>query len=622
MAKIDKNELIAKVNGLNGLTDDDKAQLISYIKTKTYGLVWENSTEKSWEQMKDYIPVLVEDKDKAIINDTEVQKNPNHILIEGDNLLALTNLCYTHAGKVDVIYIDPPYNTQNRDFKYNDTFVDPDDEYVHSQWLSFMDKRLRIAKQLLRQEGVLFLSIDDKEQANIKLLLDEIFGANNFVAQMIWQQGKKHIGSFIGVNHEYMLVYAHNKQLINDNDNKWKTKKEGLDKIYREYDRLKRQFGDDYLSIQSGMRAFYRSLADSDPSKDHKHYNKVDAYGLFFAGDISQGSGNGPRYDIIHPITQKSVKLPNGGWRCSETTMKELLQQDRIYFGPDETTVPCIKRYLRETEYELPSSVFYKDGRAATKEVETILGIKGIFNNPKDREIIQKILMFKENSLILDFFAGSGTTLHATVQLNAEDGGNRQCILVTNNENNICEEVTYQRNKRVIEGYTKPNGEFVEGLHNNNLRYYKIEDDVVNRGRNLNKRLLMLKMLDLLKIKEDAYEENTDFQGLALVGNKYVVGEKSDFLFIVNTNQISDIVQSIKNYTGKILKIYIFSENLDVYENEFEEVLNTVELIPAPGVFIESIKRILPPQAADEESNDNEEDFDFRNDYIAYLNNN
>ena len=138
MAKIEKNKLIEKVKGLEGLSNDEKAALIGYIKTKTYGLVWEDSTEKVWEQLKDYIPVLTEDKSKAIINDTDEQKNPNHIIIEGDNLLALTNLCFTHEGKVDVIYIDPPYNTGNKDFVYNDKFVNKDDEYHHSQWLSFI----------------------------------------------------------------------------------------------------------------------------------------------------------------------------------------------------------------------------------------------------------------------------------------------------------------------------------------------------------------------------------------------------------------------------------------------------------------------------------------------------
>lgn len=596
MSKIAKQELIDKVKSLDALTSDEKADLIAYIKTKTYGLVWENSTEAAWEQLKDYIPVLVEDKNKAIINDTEAQKNPNHILIEGDNLLALTNLCATHEGKVDVIYIDPPYNTQNKDFKYNDTFIDPEDDFVHSVWLSFMNKRLRIAKQLLNEDGVIFISIDDKEQSNIKLLLDEIFGAKNFIAQMIWQQGKKHIGSFVGINHEYLLVYAKNKQLINDNDNKWRTKKEGLDKIYREFDLLKRRFGDDYLSIQDGMSAFYRSLADSDSSKEHKHYNKVDSKGLFFAGDLSQGTGNGPRYEVLHPVTHRPVKLPNGGWRYSETTMNELLRNDCIYFGPDESTVPCRKRYLQETEYELPSSVFYKDGRAATKEVETILGRKGIFNNPKDREIIQKVLTFKENSLILDFFAGSGTTLHATMQLNAEDGGHRQCILVTNNENNICEEVTYERNKRVIKGYAKPKGEAVEGLKDNNLRYYKVayvprEKDLVNIEQ------FARNSVNTLCIKHDVYKEQTMFGSLSVEDGDFRFfkdGEKQ-FLVIFDLEMIDPIVKELAKMDIKgSIPVYVFTSGHYPYTEDFWQVSGKVDLYPFPTCIYGACEKVMP----------------------------
>lgn len=231
------------------------------------------------------------------------------------------------------------------------------------------------------------------------------------------------------------------------------------------------------------MNAFYSSLPENAPAYGSKHYSKVDERGLFFAADISQGTGNGPKYDVFHPITHLAVKKPAGGWRYAETTMKQLLEENRIYFGADETTVPCRKRYLRETEYELPSSVFYRDGRAATKEVETILG-KKLFNNPKDRNEIERILNFRNNAIILDFFAGSGTTLHATMQLNEQDGGHRQCILVTVKEekgNNICEDVTYIRNKKVIEGYTTPKGEEIAGLKHNNLRYYKM--DFISRDR-------------------------------------------------------------------------------------------------------------------------------------------
>ena len=208
---MNKQNLIQKVKALEGLTQEERADLINLINTKKkYGLVWEDKAEDVEEQLRTMLPVLKEVVDKRIIgadlpkpthvneapglfddlsNDVEtIQQAPNHILIEGDNLHALTALSFTHEGKIDVIYIDPPYNTGNKDFKYNDTFVDKEDSYRHSKWLSFMEKRLKMAKRLLSDKGVIFISIDDNEQAQLKLLCNEVFNENNFVAELIWKK--------------------------------------------------------------------------------------------------------------------------------------------------------------------------------------------------------------------------------------------------------------------------------------------------------------------------------------------------------------------------------------------------------------------------------------------------
>lgn len=243
---MDKSALVDKIKLLEGLSNDEKADLIGLLRShKKYGLVWEEKAEDVEERLREKLPILNEVKEHAIVSDDA--DAPNHILIEGDNLEALTALSYSHEGKIDVIYIDPPYNTGHKDFVYNDRYIGLDDSYRHSMWLSFMEKRLKIAKLLLSHNGVIFISIDDNEQANLKMLCDEIFKEKNFIAQMIWQQEKKHIGSFIGVNHEYMLVYAKNKDYINDNSNKWKQKKEGLSEIYSEFDRLKSLHGNNFF---------------------------------------------------------------------------------------------------------------------------------------------------------------------------------------------------------------------------------------------------------------------------------------------------------------------------------------------------------------------------------------
>lgn len=495
--------------------EKEVARLHSQIKNQRYGLVWLDVPEAFDQESENKIPILEEIKDKAIHT---LDGKPTHILIEGDNYHALTCLNYTHRGKIDVIYIDPPYNTGNDGFTYKDKrflkeypggeSITKDHPLRHSAWLSFMNKRLKLAKNLLSERGVIFISIDDNEQAQLKLLCDEIFGEENFIAEMIWQQGKKHIGTFIGINHEYMIVYARKKELINDNTKKWKQRKEGLDKIYAEYAKLQKKYNTDYERIGKEMDKFYKSLPESSPAYSSKHYNKVDARGIFFAADISQGTGNGPRYEVFHPVTGKPVCKPTGGWRYSYETMQKLLEEDRILFGADEKKVPCRKRYLKETEYELPSSVFYKDGRGATKEVEGILGAK--FNNPKDRYILQQIINFRENSTILDFFAGSGTTLHATMQLNEEDGGNRQCILVQQQEEKrICETITYVRNKRVMQGYTNPKGEEIPGL-GNSLKYYRtafVGENPAQEASDTDKTLLAQKAGCLLALGENTLDE-------------------------------------------------------------------------------------------------------------------
>ena len=387
--------------------------------------------------------------------------NTQNLYIEGDNLQVLKLLRENYLGKVKMIYIDPPYNTGN-DFVYNDDFSQSAGEYMHNSgqedeegnrlvinaesngrfhtdWLNMIYPRLKVAKDLLSDDGVIFISIDDNEQRNLKNICDEIFGEPNFVAQLIWEQGRKSMATQVAVNHEYCYIYCKNKasNILRDSNvenTNWREKKQGLEAIYAEYDRLKAKFGNDFISIEKGIRLFYKNLPDDNPSKRQAQYKCVDAKGLYFPGDIAQGTGNGGRFNIIHPVTGKPCKLPKGGWRFGEDKLPYLLKENRIHFGEDETKVPCLKRYLKETEYEVVSSVFYKDGRGASKRIEQLFGTK-VFDFPKDEEIMKKFISLitsysESNSIILDFFSGSASTAHAVMQLNAEDGGKRKFIMV------------------------------------------------------------------------------------------------------------------------------------------------------------------------------------------------
>ncbi len=596
---MNRQEIIEKIRKLEGLTDDERAALLELASTKKrYGLVWEDKPEDVEERLRDELPVLIEDKSKALTDGGD--DAPNHILIEGDNLEALATLAYTHAGKIDVIYIDPPYNTGNKDFIYNDSYVDSEDTYRHSKWLSFMSKRLRIAKKLLSDRGVIFISIDDNEQANLKLLCDEVLGERNFISQFIWSAGRKNDSKYVSVSHEYIISYFKNFDFIKQQQIIWREKKQGIQDIYNCVKALIKKHGRNYDIISSELKIWYQSLPDNHPAKNHKHYHSVDERGIYFPSDISWPGGGGPKYEVLHPITKKPVRVPNRGWVYpTPERMQEVINQNLVHFGPDESSVPCKKTYLSDNEEAAPYSVFYKDGRAATKRLRAILNAD-LFQNPKDEDVLQRLFKFSSlrNSVILDFFAGSGTTLHAVMQLNAEDGGHRQCILVTNNENGICENVTYERNKRVINGYTKPNGEAVEGLHDNNLRYYRT--DFVGRSRSpQNLRKLVRLATDMLCIKEDLYAEQPAFAGQEVVKQAFRYFEKGDkrMLVIYREEAVPLLVPLIEQFElpqGERFKVYVFSPSEDPWAGDFEDVQDKVELCALPMAILNAYKRVLP----------------------------
>lgn len=371
-----------------------------------------------------------------------------NLYIEGDNLEVLKLLQRSYHGQVDMIYIDPPYNTGN-DFVYKDSFGDTIENYreqtgqehasnpetngrFHSNWLNMMYPRLRLARELLSERGAVFMSIDDSEVQNMKTIANEIFGESNFITQIVWAAGRKNDSKYISVSHEYILVYVKNISILKDNGIVWRKKKNGLGAIYAEYDRLKADRGNDYQSISAGLKAWYKGLENDNPSKKHKHYNSVDDKGIYFPDNISWPGGGGPRYEVLHPKTHQPVPIPSRGWLFSTPQrMQEMIQEGRIEFGPDEAKVPCYKRYLKETEYEVPYSVIYKDGRAASKRLATLMGNK-VFDNPKDEEVIAELLSYADTpeSIILDFFSGSGTTAHATMLRNLSDNGHRRFIMV------------------------------------------------------------------------------------------------------------------------------------------------------------------------------------------------
>lgn len=574
---MNKKELYDKILKLDGLTNEEKSELLGLLrKQKKYGLVWEDKPEAVEERLREDLPVLIEDSTKAIISEDD--DAPNHILIEGDNLEALTALAYTHERKIDVIYIDPPYNTGNKDFVYNDHIVDREDSYRHSKWLSFMNKRLRIAKKLLSDKGVIFISIDDNEQAQLKLLCDDIFGGENFIADLIWQKkkGGGNDSRFVATEHEYVLAYAKN---------------------VRELPTIFISFDKEYVA----------------------RYKEKDNIGRFFWDTFKRKSGK-QYYSIECPDGTILEKEENGepiSWLRSKPRFLSDLEQGeaRIIKVKGKWTVHFKQR---QPEGYKPRSIMTDVGTTSSGAdvLKELFNVTNLFNNPKPVDLILFLIKFVKNEItILDFFAGSGTTLHATMQLNAEDGCKRKCILVTNNENNICEEVTYERNKRVINGYTKPNGEYVEGLHNNNLRYYRTS--FVGRNRSMkNMRQLMNLSTDMLCIKEDLYAEQPKFGEQRTYKNvfRYFDNGKKRMMIIYKEEAVQQLADLIRktDYEGK-MRLYVFSPSEDPWEGDFEEVQDKVELCALPQAIYNAYRRILPKKkdkliAFDDTKTDTQED--------------
>lgn len=412
---------------------------------------------------KNYARLLASvDTTTVIVPDEEHNSKPENvnsenIYISGDNLDGLKHLLKSYAGKVKCIYIDPPYNTGADGFVYNDSYNFTAEELSdklsiseeqavrildltkrgsasHSAWLMFVYPRLLLARDLLTNDGVIIISIDDNEYASLKLLCDDVFGEENFISSMIWSAGRKNDSTFISNSHEYMLAYFRNKAKMLDDKIEWRTRKEGLDDIYAFYNSLKRQYGTDYVTMQLKLREWYSNLSDNSAAKRHSHYKCIDKIGIYFPSDISWPGGGGPKYEVLHPKTGKPCKVPERGWVYpTPERMQEVISQGLIHFGEDETTVPCNKTYLKDNEYEVPYSVFYKDGRAATKRLNYLLG-EGVFTNPKDEEILAHILQFttSSDSIVVDFFSGSASTAHAVFLSNIKSSpeGRRKFIVI------------------------------------------------------------------------------------------------------------------------------------------------------------------------------------------------
>lgn len=622
----DKAALIQKIDQLEGLNPDEKAQLKELLNNqKKYGLVWEDKPEKVESQLLDQLPVLKEVSLRRIeASDPEpkdAQENgkgndnnqlnigldgnedisdsrpsgfptPHHIIIEGDNLHALTTLCFTHEDKIDVIYIDPPYNTGKKDdFKYNDRYVDKEDTYRHSKWLSFMSRRLSLAKRLLKDSGFIFISIDDNEQGQLKVLCDEIFVERNFIEIFCWEKTKSpsNLSSKSKKRIEYILCYQKSK-----NDIRFKA--------------LSRENPNDNPLIKKNNNVKTLVFPKENISCTHKkdHFFKAGKYGtakntVWLKNDVAY---------VGMKFLDDLVLESNFVW--SQDNLKEEIKKNTKIIFKGLSLAP---RYDKSSyEPEVPPNLI--DERVgvgtndlAKNELANILHFDGI-SYPKPTSLIKYIIGFIDNpSLIcLDFFAGSGTTLHSVMELNEEIGGNRQCILVTNNENNIAEKVCYERNKRVIEGYKKPNGDWVDGLTNNHLHYFKAGFVPMNPhvdteskayvGAMETRKRITEESLGMLCIKENCFDEVSS--GYPYI--KHFESEIAHLVLITNDMELESAIDYINglalpkglvdNDQGEYIKVYVFSPNSYAYESDFAELGHKVKLCALPEAILNAYRHV------------------------------
>jgi len=445
---------------LKSTQDENTENLLTYlgqvekeVSGKKYGLVFEEHRETIDEILDSHIPVLSENSGLFIDNGGEL-----NFILEGDNLAALKLLEKTYRRKIDLIYIDPPYNTGNKDFIYDDSYVDKTDGYIHSKWLSFMERRLKIAKKLLSENGSIFISIDENEYANLRLLCNQIMGENLHVATIAWQKRySRENREAIGDSHEYIMVYAYN-----------------VDKFKNFRNRL---------PLTEKQNKLYKN-----PDNDQRGpWQSVSL--------LAQGYRPNQMYKIVAPNGTEHLPPEGRCWSTIKSEFAKALNDDRIYFGPTGNGVPRKKQFLNEAKGLVPWSwwpheeVGHTD--EAKKETGALLGNMTAFSTPKPVRLIDRIISIASthNSIVLDFFAGSGTTGHAVLAHNAKDKkSKRKFILCTNNENGICREVTYERIKRVIEkeGYRASLKYFkIDYVSVNERMYYEYADELLHHIREL-----------------------------------------------------------------------------------------------------------------------------------------
>lgn len=554
---------------LEEYTKDELIEIIQNLKRrKKFGLVWEEKPEEVVRMVETQLPVIEEVEKRAI---DRVKGATSNVIIEGDNYHALSVLNYTHAGKVDVIYIDPPYNTGNKSWKYNNHYIEADDTFKHSKWSSFMYKRLVLCKSLLREDGIIIATIDDYEAHILRLLLDEVFGEENRLSTItvVNKKSGRTTDKFFATSHEYYYFYAKSSNnasigMVAADDKSMAA--------YRYEDTISKYKWRDFL------RTGGFSTPEERPNSHYPIYYDPKTEKI----DVEQFEN---AVEIL-PIDTKGNKRV---WRQTRPSLMALAVKGDIVV---QSTKGGYKVRIKDRikVQAKPKTVWdnprYDAATHGTKLLEKILGKARGFDFPKSlyavKDALQVALNGKTSGVVLDFFAGSGTTGHAVMQLNKENDSNYQFILCTNNENGIAEEVTYPRIKNVIDGYAG-----VDGIATN-LRYFKTSLVSKQQTDDQTRIELVARSTDMICLREDTFEKIIDtklFKVFSDANHYAAIVFEPDAIVL-----LKDALAKLKD--DKAIHIYVFSLSNDTYESDFTDLNRTHELRPIPESILEVYRRI------------------------------
>jgi len=545
-------------------------------KRKKFGIVWENKPEEVAEQFKTSLPVLKDEKKKQISN---TKGGINHIFIEGDNYHALSVLNYTHKKKVDLIFIDPPYNTGNRSWRYNNDYVEKEDRFRHSKWLSFMSKRLRLAKNLLKENGIIVVTIDDYELFTLGLLMDEIFFENNKIGVLAVESNPRGrtTNNFFATSHEYWLIYAKNTNVAS------------IENLPLTEEQKKLFNLEDEISAYR-LLPFRRSGGLSTPEeRPNSHYP---IYYNEKTGKIDIKSFKGA-IEIL-PIDSSGRRRV---WRQTRPSLMEAVGRgDMVIKKNGKGNVVYMKDRIKSGRK--PKTIWispkYDASAHGTILVDKILARRKAFDYPKSLyavvDALSVLVSDKKKAIVLDFFAGSGTTGHAVLELNKRDGGERQFILCTDNQDNngsgtkIASDICYPRIKNVLNGYSV-NGKKVAGF-GDNLRYYTGEL-VGNIKTDNDKRVFTSRCGGMLCLAESTFDEVMSKKGT------FAIYENPDQMtgIIYDEDAIPDFKKEAKKHK-KPFVVYVFSYDHTYNEEYFEDLENMRTVKPIPEVILNVYRKI------------------------------